>query len=187
VNTAGQSGAGEYDPWLDYNEDGIIDALDLQPLGNAYGTVGDSIKKVNATNLWELDCYYRLSVESIVDSTRAAAGNHEPVTCFLIVSYQGVPVSNLTSANFTITVIRTPIGGPMGGLGFVFEGEAAEGSGVYVINIVPAIPPGQAWVKGAYVFVVNVSAKCVANLNVSPKTTSSNAAKGINSPNLLVS
>lgn len=40
-----QSG-GEYDPWLDYNEDGIIDVNDLQPLGQSYGTSGDPTKNV---------------------------------------------------------------------------------------------------------------------------------------------
>jgi hypothetical protein len=36
----------EYDPWLDYNEDGVIDVKDLHPLGGSYGTTGDSIKNV---------------------------------------------------------------------------------------------------------------------------------------------
>jgi len=37
---------GEYDPWLDYNEDGIIDVNDLSPLGQAYGSSGDPTKNV---------------------------------------------------------------------------------------------------------------------------------------------
>ncbi len=44
--TLAQSG-GEYDPWLDYNQDGIIDIYDLHPLGQAYGTSGDPISARN--------------------------------------------------------------------------------------------------------------------------------------------
>ena len=32
--------AGTYDPWLDYNDDGVIDVLDLQALAEVYGTSG---------------------------------------------------------------------------------------------------------------------------------------------------
>ena len=35
-----------YDPWLDYNEDGKIDATDLSLLGQAYGAEGEPIKNV---------------------------------------------------------------------------------------------------------------------------------------------
>jgi len=38
--------SGTYDPWLDYNEDGIIDVNDLHPLGQAYGTSGDPTRNV---------------------------------------------------------------------------------------------------------------------------------------------
>jgi len=41
---------GEYDPWLDYNEDGIIDVNDLHPLGQSYGSLGNPTKNVNVTN-----------------------------------------------------------------------------------------------------------------------------------------
>jgi hypothetical protein len=37
---------GTYDPWLDYNEDGTIDAADLSLLGQAYGAEGEPIKNV---------------------------------------------------------------------------------------------------------------------------------------------
>ena len=40
----------EYNPWLDYNNDGIIDINDLQMLGQAYSATGDTTKKVNVTN-----------------------------------------------------------------------------------------------------------------------------------------
>ena len=35
-----------YDPWLDYNEDGRINASDLSSLAQAYGAEGDPIKNV---------------------------------------------------------------------------------------------------------------------------------------------
>ena len=40
------SSSGIYDPWLDYNEDGKIDATDLSLLGQAYGAEGEPIKNV---------------------------------------------------------------------------------------------------------------------------------------------
>ena len=36
---------GEYDPWMDLNDDGIIDATDLQALAFVYGTSGEPINK----------------------------------------------------------------------------------------------------------------------------------------------
>ncbi len=36
----GQTSSSGYDPWLDYNDDGVIDAYDLQALGHAYGSTG---------------------------------------------------------------------------------------------------------------------------------------------------
>ena len=40
-----QNGGREYDPWLDYNEDGIIDVHDLAALAYIYGTSGTPINK----------------------------------------------------------------------------------------------------------------------------------------------
>jgi len=37
---------GSYEPWLDYNEDGKIDVLDLSSLSQAYGSSGDPTKNV---------------------------------------------------------------------------------------------------------------------------------------------
>lgn len=45
-----QNGGGEYDPWLDFNEDGFIDVNDLSPLGRAYSSSGDPTKNVTVTN-----------------------------------------------------------------------------------------------------------------------------------------
>jgi len=44
-----QTSGSEYDPWLDQNEDGIIDVNDLSPLGQAYGSSGDPTKNVTTT------------------------------------------------------------------------------------------------------------------------------------------
>ena len=41
-----QSG-GEYDPWLDLNDDGVIDVNDLQVLALIYGTSGEQITKAS--------------------------------------------------------------------------------------------------------------------------------------------
>jgi len=46
---SGQQFRGAYDPWLDYNEDGIIDANELHSLGEVYGSSGDLTKNVTIT------------------------------------------------------------------------------------------------------------------------------------------
>ncbi|MCJ7632518.1 hypothetical protein MUP77_09030, partial [Candidatus Bathyarchaeota archaeon] len=43
-------GTGEYDPWLDSNEDGRINILECITLANAFGTSGDPTRNVNVTN-----------------------------------------------------------------------------------------------------------------------------------------
>ena len=49
VPLSGQQEA-SYDPWLDYNGYGQVDAVDLHSLGQTYGGSGDSTKNVNVTN-----------------------------------------------------------------------------------------------------------------------------------------
>lgn len=44
------SGIGEYDPWLDSNEDGRINILECITLANSFGTTGDPAKNVNVIN-----------------------------------------------------------------------------------------------------------------------------------------
>ena len=48
VASTPQSGqqSSNYDPWLDYNEDGTIDAADLSLMGQAYGAEGEPTKNV---------------------------------------------------------------------------------------------------------------------------------------------
>lgn len=46
---SGQQTSGSYDPWLDYDENGIIDANELHSLGEAYGSSGDATKNITVT------------------------------------------------------------------------------------------------------------------------------------------
>ena len=41
----GSQSAGDYDPWLDYNDDGEIDMRDVGPIARAYGSEGTPINK----------------------------------------------------------------------------------------------------------------------------------------------
>jgi len=41
---------GYYDPWLDYNDDGDIDMVDVAASARAFGSYGDPTKYVNVTN-----------------------------------------------------------------------------------------------------------------------------------------
>ncbi len=50
IPIAHQENGGTYDPWLDYNEDGNIDADELYLIGQSYGTLGDPTKNVNVMN-----------------------------------------------------------------------------------------------------------------------------------------
>ena len=48
----------EYDPWLDYNDDGIVDVQDLYSVGIAFGAMGDPTKNVTVTNfpqIWNMN------------------------------------------------------------------------------------------------------------------------------------
>ncbi|MEM4713380.1 MAG: hypothetical protein QXQ61_02395 [Candidatus Bathyarchaeia archaeon] len=48
-----------YDPWLDSNEDGRIDMLDMYYTALSYGTTGDPTKNVNVTN-WPAEINVRV-------------------------------------------------------------------------------------------------------------------------------
>lgn len=67
-----QTNGSEYDPWLDYNEDGIIDVNDLSPLGQAYGSSGDPTKNVTTTLAHRIGYYNDTSppASSIIIDTR---------------------------------------------------------------------------------------------------------------------
>lgn len=46
IPIAHQQSGGTYDPWMDYNEDGIIDINELYPIGQSYGSTGDPTRNV---------------------------------------------------------------------------------------------------------------------------------------------
>jgi len=57
-----------YDPWLDTNDDGIIDIEEIYNAALAYGTMGDPTKNVNVTN-FPIDEQGNLKVK-IIHSTQ---------------------------------------------------------------------------------------------------------------------
>jgi len=67
-----QTSGSEYDPWLDHNEDGIIDVNDLSLLGQAYGSSGDPTKNVTTTLAYRIGYYNDTSptAPSIIIDTR---------------------------------------------------------------------------------------------------------------------
>jgi hypothetical protein len=54
---SGSQSTKQYDPWLDYNDDGKISLADLVSLAQSYGTTGDPTKNVNVTN-WPIATNY---------------------------------------------------------------------------------------------------------------------------------
>jgi hypothetical protein len=50
IPMSGSQSTKQYDPWLDYNDDGKISLADLVSLAQSYGTTGDPTKNVNVTN-----------------------------------------------------------------------------------------------------------------------------------------
>lgn len=91
-----QQGGGTYDPWLDYNGDGKIDVNDLHPLGESYGTMGDSTRDVNVTNwptetvLFPENLMLRATRYSVTRGTFEAAGS---VTKYELIDSTTLPPS----------------------------------------------------------------------------------------------
>ena len=54
IQNSGSQTTSQYDPWVDLNDDGYINAKDAVILGAAFGTTGDPTKNVNVTN-WPQD------------------------------------------------------------------------------------------------------------------------------------
>ena len=50
VSTESSSSVSEYDPWIDLNEDGTIDILDITNVAIAFRTSGDPTRTVNVVN-----------------------------------------------------------------------------------------------------------------------------------------
>lgn len=47
---SGQQSSNAYDPWLDYNEDGVIDVTELHRIAEAYGSSGEPTKNVTVSS-----------------------------------------------------------------------------------------------------------------------------------------
>jgi hypothetical protein len=60
VSTRSQTG--QYDPWMDLDDNGQINILDAIDLSNVYGTSGDPTKIVTVTNLPEHDTIKQMNV-----------------------------------------------------------------------------------------------------------------------------
>lgn len=56
-----QTNGSEYDPWIDYNDDGLIDVNDLASMSQAYGSSGDTTKNVTVTN-WPIATHHLTAV-----------------------------------------------------------------------------------------------------------------------------
>ena len=65
TNRNGTAAVGEYDPWKDINDDGIIDMQDIVAEILAFGTKGDITKNVNVTNFPSAKSQYELQHFSI--------------------------------------------------------------------------------------------------------------------------
>jgi hypothetical protein len=138
----------EYDPWADINDDGRINMYDIGYTAQRFGTSGDPTKNVTVIN-WEVDCYHHYSIEIVVDKGKASVGNAEPVSCYVHVTYQGLPVMNLVSDNFHTCTIATP----KYGISISFK-EALGCDGCYLVECVPFAL--EQWAAGAYVFYIGV-------------------------------
>jgi len=58
THSSSSTAALEYDPWLDYNDDGRISLQDLVALAQTYGTTGDPTRNVNVTNFPQYDGWW---------------------------------------------------------------------------------------------------------------------------------
>jgi hypothetical protein len=52
IPMSGSQSTKQYDPWLDYNDDGKISLADLVSLAQSYGTTGDPTKPVIINHNW---------------------------------------------------------------------------------------------------------------------------------------
>jgi hypothetical protein len=100
---SGQQGS-NYDPWLDFNGDGKVDAIDLQALGQTYGGLGDSTRDVNVTN-FPLDELGNLRVRSRTTKTMALRGTflNTPYGDVPLLIDQDAPILRSMLDNFTVS------------------------------------------------------------------------------------
>lgn len=79
-------GAGEYDPWLDVNDDGAIEMKDVSSVARAYGTIGAAINKTELllqlqTRIASLEARVDL-VEALLASARVYNVTHDTGVVF---------------------------------------------------------------------------------------------------------
>jgi hypothetical protein len=79
--TRSQSGMGEYDPWIDSNDDGIIDIFDAIHLAGAYGTEGTAINKTALL----------LELEARIDALNASLVELQSRNRFVVGQISGLP------------------------------------------------------------------------------------------------
>lgn len=102
------SGMGEYDPWLDSNEDGRINILEAIILGGSFGTAGDPTKNVNVIN-WPTK---RTLNASLADNLVIGDGEWQELEAN-VEGYSKVTLvlNRHTSGGTLMVVVRFKIGG----------------------------------------------------------------------------
>jgi hypothetical protein len=119
---------------------------DIGYTAQRYGTQGEPTRNVTVTN-WEVDCYHRYSIEIAIDKAKASVGNADPVSCYVLVTYQGRPIMDLDSDNFYTCTIATP----KYGISITFQ-KATACDGSYEFECAPSAL--EQWAAGTYVFYI---------------------------------
>jgi hypothetical protein len=103
-NKLANGSAGEYDPWKDINDDGVIEMMDFYELGLAYGASGDPTKNVNVTN-WPQPYAYNLQTGT-VNMASNSLDNVIVITCgsYSRLSILMLPRNGSIGAAFSITI-----------------------------------------------------------------------------------
>jgi len=100
VPTIGSPDAGDYDPWLDYNDDGEIDMRDIGPVARAYGSEGTPINKTDL--LLELQTRIDALNSTIIALSDQIAGYSEGVVNIKDYSQNYGLITNLASGTVTL-------------------------------------------------------------------------------------
>ncbi len=100
---------GEYDPWLDTDDSGVIDMRDIGALARAFATTGDSTKNVTVTN-WPTEQTLNASL-----ADHLVVSNEEPPAYFEV-NLDGhskitLALERHTSAGILIVYIHFKVGG----------------------------------------------------------------------------
>jgi hypothetical protein len=63
IPLSGSQTVGQYDAWLDYNDDGKVDMRDIGPVCRAFGTTGDPTKSVRIDSYYSMEWNKTLTLE----------------------------------------------------------------------------------------------------------------------------